>query len=71
MICPYCGEEMRKGVVYGDRYKLKWIPEEKDKGFFTAIFSPFIKGIDLEKDREGIITFYCEEDEIFLIKSIK
>ena len=29
MKCPYCNEEMIKGFIYGDRYKLKWLPEEK------------------------------------------
>lgn len=29
MKCPYCGEEMIKGYIYGDRYKLKWMPEDK------------------------------------------
>lgn len=39
--CPYCGKDMQNGIIYGDRYNLKWIPEFKDKG---VIFSPFIKG---------------------------
>lgn len=29
MKCPYCNEEMIKGHIYGDRYTLKWLPEEK------------------------------------------
>ncbi|NOW90343.1 hypothetical protein BCD91_002366 [Clostridium beijerinckii] len=29
MICPYCNVEMIKGYIYGDRYALKWLPEEK------------------------------------------
>lgn len=66
MICPYCNRGMKKGIIYRDRYKLKWIPEEKDKGVF---FQAFTKGIDLEKNGNGITTYYCDEDEIFLIRS--
>lgn len=66
MRCPYCNKDMKKGIIYGDRYKLKWIPEEKDKGLFLQAF---IKGVDLEKNRSGITTYYCDEDEIFLIKN--
>ncbi|MSU02898.1 hypothetical protein FYJ83_15655 [Tissierella sp. DSM 105185] len=66
MICPYCNKDMKKGIIHGDRYKLKWIPDEKDKGVFLQAF---VKGIDLEKNRNGIITYYCEKDEIFLIKN--
>ena len=29
MKCPYCNEEMIKGFLYGDRYALKWLPENK------------------------------------------
>lgn len=58
MICPYCKAEMRKGVIHSDRYALKWIPEEKDKGF---LLEPFIKGIKLTSMSKDYITvFYCE-----------
>lgn len=30
MKCPYCNEDMSKGTIYGDRYMLKWLPEDKD-----------------------------------------
>jgi len=29
MKCPYCSTEMTKGTIYGDRYALKWLPEDK------------------------------------------
>lgn len=49
---------MRKGVIHSDRYALKWIPEEKDKGF---LLEPFIKGIKLTSMSKDYITvFYCE-----------
>jgi hypothetical protein len=37
MECPYCNREMTKGYVYGDRYKLKWLPE--DKKLFLGIWA--------------------------------
>ncbi len=27
--CPYCKKELISGFIYGDRYALKWLPEEK------------------------------------------
>jgi len=27
--CPYCNAEMKVGAIFGDRYKLKWMPEDK------------------------------------------
>lgn len=44
MKCPYCSEEMKLGVIYGDRHSLKWISSEKDKG---PLFQWFSKGIKL------------------------
>ncbi len=29
MKCPYCQEEMVYGRVLGDRYRLKWMPDDK------------------------------------------
>lgn len=29
MQCPYCQNEMVKGNIIGDRYQLKWMPEDK------------------------------------------
>ncbi|WP_246582712.1 PF20097 family protein [Clostridium mobile] len=28
MKCPYCGEEMKQGFISGDRFSLKWVPED-------------------------------------------
>ncbi|MBW6411066.1 PF20097 family protein [Clostridium weizhouense] len=50
MRCPYCSNEMIKGYIYGDRYMLKWLPEEKD--LFLGIWAN--GGIELGK-REGLI----------------
>lgn len=53
-ICPFCGERMKLGVIHGDRYSLKWIPEENDKGIILQWFS---KGIKLG---HSIESSYCE-----------
>ncbi len=29
MKCPFCNGEMTEGYIYGDRYKLKWLPQDK------------------------------------------
>ena len=37
MKCPYCNEDMKLGVIHGDRYALKWIPAEKIKEYFYRL----------------------------------
>jgi len=27
--CPFCGAEMQAGAILGDRYALKWQPDDK------------------------------------------
>ena len=57
--CPYCGNEMQKGVIYSDRYNLKWIPVSKDKG---VIFAPFIKGKKLtDIHNPHLEVYYCKD----------
>ncbi|WP_025725222.1 PF20097 family protein [Acholeplasma granularum] len=26
--CPYCGNNLIEGKIYGERYRLKWMPKE-------------------------------------------
>ncbi|HEX3077819.1 MAG TPA: PF20097 family protein [Lachnospiraceae bacterium] len=55
--CPYCKRVMENGIIHKDRYNLKWIPENKDKG---AVLSPFIKGIKLtNNDKTYLEVYYC------------
>ncbi|MEW8974201.1 MAG: PF20097 family protein [Tissierellaceae bacterium] len=49
MKCPYCSEEMKLGFINGDRYSLKWISAEKDRG---PLFQWFTKRIKLSKDKK-------------------
>ena len=54
-ICPYCGTRMKLGVIHGDRYRLKWIPNQENRGLMLQWFS---KGI---KFGHSIESSYCEE----------
>lgn len=29
MLCPFCNDKMIKGKILGDRYKLKWMPDDE------------------------------------------
>jgi hypothetical protein len=60
-LCPFCGAKMKSGVIHGDRYRLKWIPKENDKGIILQWFSKGIKfGYSLESS-------YCEECKKIII----
>lgn len=59
MICPYCNSDMKKGMIHSDRYALKWIPEERDKGALFAFFQDGIKLTNISQSY--IIAFYCEK----------
>ncbi|WP_343249919.1 PF20097 family protein [Diplocloster hominis] len=67
MKCPYCEKEMVVGVISQDRYALKWIPADKDKGLLN--FTPLVKGIKLTSMTDGVTVkvFYCEQCRKFLI----
>lgn len=65
-ICPYCGVKMKLGLIYQDRYPLKWIPEEKDKGPLLQFLSKGIKLTDLFTSG-SIESFYCQECEKIII----
>lgn len=66
MKCPYCEEGMERGFINGDRYSLKWIPEEKDRG---PLFQWFIKGIKLTDafESNSIESFYCKNCKKIII----
>ncbi|MCI9138432.1 hypothetical protein D7X25_31600 [bacterium 1XD42-8] len=37
MKCPYCNQEMENGTIYGNRYKIKFIP--RNKKLFAGIWA--------------------------------
>lgn len=59
--CPYCAKPMARGVIHGDRYRLKWIPEEKDKGLVFQLFS---KGIKLGYSLDS---YYCKSCDKIIV----
>ncbi|MCU6733641.1 PF20097 family protein [Diplocloster agilis] len=67
MKCPYCDKEMIIGSISQDRYALKWVPADKDKGILN--FTPLVKGIKLTSmmDDLRVKVYYCEQCRKFLI----
>ena len=67
MKCPFCNAEMLVGNISQDRYALKWVPSDKDRGLLN--FTPFVKGIKLTSMSDGITVkvFYCNKCRIFVI----
>ncbi len=65
-ICPYCNKEMELGFIHGDRYALKWVPENKNKGPMLQWFS---KGIKLTQPliNPSIESYYCDECKKIII----
>ena len=65
MLCPYCNKIMKAGKISGDRYPLKWIPEDK----YSVLFSPFQKGLKLTNywEDNSVVAFYCEECQKIII----
>ena len=62
MLCPYCRKEMIKGVILGDRYQLKWMPEDKKLllGIWANGSIPLGKGGGLV-GRPKVVSYLCED----------
>lgn len=67
MKCPYCGKEMVVGSIAQDRYALKWVADDRDKGLLN--FTPLVKGIKLTSLGSGLSVkvFYCAPCRKFII----
>lgn len=67
MNCPFCNAEMLVGNISQDRYALKWVPSDKDRGLLN--FTPFVKGIKLTSMSDGMTVkvFYCNKCRKFVI----
>ena len=67
MKCPFWNAEMLVGNISQDRYALKWVPSDKDRGLLN--FTPFVKGIKLTSMSDGITVkvFYCNKCRKFVI----
>lgn len=68
--CPYCHNPMKAGVIHQDRYALKWIPEEKDKG---GVLSPLTKGVKLTSlmTQSYVEADFCPECKKIIIDVIE
>jgi hypothetical protein len=66
MKCPYCGESMKLGFIHGDRFVLKWVSEEKDKGPLLQWFSKGIKLAD-SLANNSVEAFCCENCKKIII----
>ena len=58
---------MRVGSISQDRYALKWVPDDQDRGLLN--FAPLVKGIKLTSIDAGMTVkvFYCEACRKFII----
>ncbi|MDO5690631.1 MAG: PF20097 family protein [Tissierellia bacterium] len=52
MICPWFENEMIVGVISQDRYAIKWVPLDHDKGIFN--FTLLVNGIKITSMSEDI-----------------
>lgn len=67
MKCPFCKENMIVGSISQDRYALKWVALDQERGLLN--FTPLVKGIKLTSMRDGmkVKVFYCEKCRKFII----
>lgn len=67
MKCPFCSKNMIVGSITQDRYALKWVPIDKDRGILN--FTPVVKGIKLTSIMEEatVKVFHCEQCRKFII----
>jgi hypothetical protein len=64
--CPYCNEEMQPGAVIGDRYALKWQPDDKAKilGIWSTGHKIGTKGL---LSRPNVTGFRCSSCEKIIV----
>lgn len=66
MKCPYCNEEMKLGVIHGERFALKWVNKDNDN---LGILHPFKKGIKLSNpyDFNVVEAYLCNDCKKIII----
>lgn len=67
MKCPYCNEEMIKGHIYGYRYTLKWLPEDKHLLFGMWAKDSIEIGEDGEMGRPKVEAYMCSKCGKYII----
>jgi hypothetical protein len=56
---------MENGVIHGDRFAIKWVPKNKDRGSLLQWFSKGIILAGMSEDVEDV--FYCRKCEKIII----
>lgn len=60
MKCPYCGEEMKKGILSGDgRSKVRWISDEEQVGVFDKLAGKGMVDAKYTPTKFEIESCYC------------
>lgn len=64
ILCQFCEKEMEPGVIYCDRYALKWVSSREDKGIPSTF-----KGIKLTNfiDKPYVDAYMCKNCKKVLI----
>ncbi len=67
--CPFCGATMERGAILGDRYKLKWLPDDESLalgiwavtaesiGHKTLLSRPRIDGMKCTSCRKIVVDY--------------
>ncbi|WXR62246.1 PF20097 family protein [Peptostreptococcaceae bacterium AGR-M142] len=65
MLCPYCKEEMLKGLIVGQKGELKWYEHEKSEDFLKERLGIGGEKISINKNFMPVINSYkclkCEK----------
>lgn len=70
MECPYCGNVMIAGRILGDRYALKWMPNEKSLLMGIFAHSSIRLGERSLVGRPSVDTMYCRMCKKMIINNI-
>lgn len=66
--CPYCQGPLQEGVIYGDRYQMKWMPVEEKLVLGTWVKGDYIPvGTGRLFGRTQVHADYCEKCEKMII----
>lgn len=66
MNCPRCNGEMKLGRIYGDRYRLKYLPDPKRASIF-AVGSDKIGFGGAFTGRPFVLTHRCDRCRVQLL----
>lgn len=61
--CPFCGLEMQRGAILGDRYALKWQPADQPKvlGIWSTGHTIGVKGLLTRPTVSGFRCAACQK----------